>query len=862
MNDLQSQDLFANRRLRVYIKIGDKQCAKGKEWCALHDGDIVSWQRYSYSLVTGNQVGGPRPGRMDRIAFGIIDMPDSQANEDMLRTAVAPVEAWEDAEQTRPDKTRWRARAGNIDTAAIATKAGDATLEARWRAKGESVEPVVVADFEATDIRDATKLTFTAVARVEDLNAVSTGSYTVGSDGGDDYSSWENAIADMANLTGDLTFTQTSDLTATAAALATENIGAYKLTFTVGDDNWHYGNSLRGYAITHTHDGQVFDLRIDGSGGTVEICRLRFVGDFTPTGYRSAILFPLTSGSVTADINHVFIDGNGKYGHGISIADAQVTGNIWGCVVHGCLYSASSTGISLGTVAAASIIEDCTAYGCDNGISAGNNAITVRRCAAYGNGSNDFYAIASATGYSNYSDDASADDANWATGSGNGTGGDPATDFDSVDSDRPDFLRPAAGRVLSSPSNTTRLASNTTDISGRAWAMYGDWIGARARPLSPEVPGGTEWKTNNSQKAIAVKLPFEGVIIDRAKCPIVLTEEMLSTEDKTKLFSNCQDDGLDIVVTTTNGIELPTQIEYINVGNEKLVLWFRADILDADQDNDFLIQFKGEGRTISFRQVWADYNDSGVDHSLVLLMSDNVNDSSPSANHGTFSGTAAVSYVDGDYGRAIDLDGIDQHVSVPHAANLAGGDGVDDNPLTIFSRVNMDDAVHFWVVGKGETNATVDYALGTQIGPVPLIICSDGAWGNFIRVIGDDPSALAGSEVTFCGTYDAGGSEAGQQIFYNGSNATTAQQNGGVYAAMDGDNDILMVGAAYYNLGVNYADGKFAHLRIIQLDIGNKAVALHQQNEMAPEGFAMAGGVVDISSNTCQARRLEKMGRL
>jgi hypothetical protein len=324
---------------------------------------------------------------------------------------------------------------------------------------------------------------------------------------------------------------------------------------------------------------------------------------------------------------------------------------------------------------------------------------------------------------------------------------------------------------------------------------------------------------------------------------------MLAAADLTHIFANAESDGSDIVVSTASGTELPVEVVDWDTSNSEFEIWFRADTLDADGDNSFLIQYGGNGSSLASTQVWADYNGSGTDWSLVMHFQNNCNDSSPSANNGTFSGTAAVSYVDGDYGRAIDLDGIDQHVQVPHAANLAGGDGVDDNPLTMLFRITADDWTYFRAVSKGIANGTRDYIMGSNSGDFLSLLVTDGGAANREgRQYGSALTTDQGSEHCYASRYTGvgGGSAAnGISVLRDAIVVDDTDASAGSYAAMNGDSDVLAIG----RYDTSYADGKIAHVRLIQLDLGNQAVALHQQNEMSPEGFAMAGSYGETPAN-------------
>jgi len=101
--------------------------------------------------------------------------------------------------------------------------------------------------------------------------AVTSGSYTVGSS--DDYATWALAMADIANLTADLTFTQRTAVTDTGGSAITEDKGAFTLTITSNAST--KGDPTKGHLTSVDHGSSQFDFAMGGSG-TLDISNLFF----------------------------------------------------------------------------------------------------------------------------------------------------------------------------------------------------------------------------------------------------------------------------------------------------------------------------------------------------------------------------------------------------------------------------------------------------------------------------------------------------------------------------------------------------------------------------------------------------------
>jgi hypothetical protein len=119
----------------------------------------------------------------------------------------------------------------------------------------------------------------------------------------------------------------------------------------------------------------------------------------------------------------------------------------------------------------------------------GNETITAENNLGFDTATNDdFRAHSGATGRNNYSGDGSAADAEWSSGSENGTGVTPATDLMSTtDTDGDNWLLPPTGSVLAGAGVdvTAHFSTYVNGVTIRATAVD---VGAKG--LAPSAGGG------------------------------------------------------------------------------------------------------------------------------------------------------------------------------------------------------------------------------------------------------------------------------------------------------------------------------------------------------------------------------------
>lgn len=818
------QDPNIKNLLRAYVKIGDKQCAPGKEWASLRHGMVICWQRLQRTVLTGKQVSGPEPGRMDKIAFGILEMDDTLENENRLKYACEVAEVW--VKENERDKEKWRARRGYVDTLEIATKIGDAKIDTDWKAEAKSVEPKYVPAFApATDVKESSASTFEA--SIIDRNAVSTGSFTVGSGG--DYSTWALAYADIANLTGNLTFTQIADVTEVAAATITENLGGFTFACTVGDGNWHYANTARGYLTTISHAGHGIDLQCEG-WGVVEISRLRLkrTTASTTADYGMLNVDAVTDGW-SGSIHHCVLDCGNVQTMCIRINDGDPCLNIYTNKCYGGLAAAGTTqGIGVPAGSAGSTYENNTCTGLDFGLNLGDQGGTVQRNACYANTA-DFANTANATGYSNASDDATAADANWTPwSSDNISGRDPAVDFDSTTTDSPMYLRPVHGGGLQNPANTTYLAANTTDLAGRPWATYGDWIGARVGLPAPTLPSGSSYRVSGSTVAVAVQRVFESSHADDSNVPLIITEGSADFGAAgSHWWGTVQADGNDIVASSRTGTAYPTRVIAINTTARTMIVAVKLPAIDADADTDLLLQCGGTGPDST--AVFAGCYAGNADYEIVWPFQETAgavaSDFGPNGYNGAIVG-AAVNQA-GIFGRSYDFEATD---AADLVSNAAAGNFEYTQALSVLGWVKRESGgfhviLSRWNVADSRgwawsfNGATHVQSFSRCNGAAPRMIA-----GGTVQIL------LASGWTHLAMISNASSLVSGVSGYVNGANDAVSSVDNDLAGNTVLVADPFYVGARANNDG--WFDGLLEFIRVVKAELSRPQIGTHYSDEV------------------------------
>ena len=320
---------------------------------------------------------------------------------------------------------------------------------------------------DASCIKDSQLITPTR-SLIDDVGQITSGDYTVGSDGGDDYPTYGGAgglFAAFGNLTGNLTGALNSAITETASAQATISLGGNTLEF--NSNSAHGGDPTAGYLISCNFTASnYFDFQQEGAG-TTNILGYRIKWTGTANAGNNIIIIAAIGTACTINIYDLMFDGDSKSNAGIYVFDDTPILNIYNNVIwdngsHGLIVQSAKGNAS-------NLYENNVFYANGGyGVEHVNNGGTFRNNAAYGNTSGDFNRIGNATGNNNVSSDATAADGNWSSGSNNQTNNTVGNDVESTTDTESDFFDITPSGALDGAGTANGIAARTTGIRGRA----------------------------------------------------------------------------------------------------------------------------------------------------------------------------------------------------------------------------------------------------------------------------------------------------------------------------------------------------------------------------------------------------------
>jgi len=453
--------------VHAIFKRGDKITAPGKEYLGIKDGMLVTWH--------DPDVYDPKfSAWMQRVFFCV------KLKRDLLPKLIAGVQESQNAADGAVDKKTYLARMAAIDIAEVERVAGISGLSADMA----SAEIIPELDLTAGSEK-LIKVPTLQAPTVRDVMSVSSGAYGVGS--GDDYSDWISARADIANLTNDLSFTQSSAFTLNGGSNISESLNGHALTF--DSDTPPAGDPTSGLITSIDYEGYLFGDFQEGAGETVYegLYWKRILAGSNEDA--SCITTSSVSTGFDLVIRKCMIDGNGHIGCGVRAADADVTHYIYNNVIwsfDGA--SGDAYGLHLDALHSSSVIENNTIYSIGGtssaGIDAENNACTIRNNAVY-DCTSCFLAVGSATGNNNAASDTTGEDGDFSSGSGNQSSRSAATDFESTTDTVAAFLNIASGGGLKYAGNATILGGNTTGIRGNTRPVSGENPSIGAAEVNP-----------------------------------------------------------------------------------------------------------------------------------------------------------------------------------------------------------------------------------------------------------------------------------------------------------------------------------------------------------------------------------------
>jgi len=460
-------------------KVGDKRTASGKEHMGVRDGMIIEvidpeeWPQ-----------GEPVISNFMQKAFCIIKHNRSWKQD--LRDA-----ATDSGNSNNPQS--YKVKRKKIDFNEIGNTIGDTALD--WKLRCDSLVMIDGTNFDKKILKNTAVIDRPLNYICYDYNAITSGSATVGSGG--TYATFAIALADLGNLTGDVTFTQITDATETATAGISEDLGGYTLTITSSTD--HQGSYNNGLLLTMQHNVHMFLLGQEGNG-VVDLCCLKTIRTVAPNSSSRAFVLAanISAGVQTIRIYNNIHNGD-QGGHMFSSTDDTPTIYMYDNIS---LAGYSGVSVDLNDGNANSVYENNSFYNHTvAGIKAndGAGAFGVYRNNICIDNFADFSGIsAGATGVNNISGDATADDGGWSTGSNNLTGLSASSQWVSVVvSDGDSYLKPVANSSAALSGTTPSYA--TTLINGVVWTSE---IGAKSKVVSSSNKNFSKYSNPTYKNAI------------------------------------------------------------------------------------------------------------------------------------------------------------------------------------------------------------------------------------------------------------------------------------------------------------------------------------------------------------------------
>jgi len=427
--------------LIAFFKVGDQETSAGKEHFGMKDGMLICF-------IDPNEW-DPEIIEETTAIFFAAKVPFAW-KADLVDGCLAN----EKVETANP--LTFRARKKMVTFSEIETATGITNLETELRGKN-SVPIVDLTAESSTLLKDSTTLNPAAL----DVNAITAGAANIGS--GEVYLTLAQAIADIGNLTANLTLIITSDITETAAATATEDLGGFTLRITSSMP--HNGDPTKGWTITWNHDATDVSNQMEGAG-IVEFDSFSVVATATVNADTHKFFGTDTvTVAHTFKIHDIFPDISGAtLGQFADLGDDTTVIQMWNIAGTG----GNNAFVKRRNGNGNDFLENITVIDAAwNGISMLNAGGTVQNCVVTGSGNDDFADIGSATGINNRDADGTAADVNWDTAANNGTVT-AANEFMSQSMASKNFARAKTGGTLDSGGVAVSIGDNTTGIRGNA----------------------------------------------------------------------------------------------------------------------------------------------------------------------------------------------------------------------------------------------------------------------------------------------------------------------------------------------------------------------------------------------------------
>lgn len=259
-------------------------------------------------------------------------------------------------------------------------------------------------------------------------------------------------------LTGAVNHIQISSTIETGIALITESLdgNAYAIT----SDNPHYGDPTAGYTVTGNVGGaSIIELAMEGPGNVV-VEHLHLIKGTQDGGWVS-IFVRNVDAACSITVRNNLLNGDDRATFGILLSDATPVISIYNNVIwdHG-------DGLKTSAANANNLIENNIAASCTKNYDLNGQSGAWTNNAGVTDITSNFLNMGSATGNNNASDDATAGDGNWSSGSNNQINITLANEFVSTTDTDADFFKAKNDGVCWDGGTAPTIAADTLGIRG------------------------------------------------------------------------------------------------------------------------------------------------------------------------------------------------------------------------------------------------------------------------------------------------------------------------------------------------------------------------------------------------------------
>ena len=320
------------------------------------------------------------------------------------------------------------------------------------------------------------------------------------------------------------------------------------------------------------------------------------------------------------------------------------------------------------------------------------------------------------------------------------------------------------------------------------------------------------------------------ITIDHTKVAVTLTDfpVLISLSTDTELAGNAQDDGDDILFTTTDGVtKINHEIETFNGTSGQLVAWVKVPGLSSSADTDIYMYYgnSGAGNQENATFVW-DSNYQMVQHLEETTGGANaIQDSTSNTNHGTDNNSLTLNAA-GKINGADGFDGSDDYISVADSNSL---DITGNITLEAWINPTTKDANHRRILVKSHSSWAEPYYMYS------LWIHNDGLGFGFYdgasRHWATKGAIATGSWQYVAATHNG----THQEWFINGSSVGTAN----VTAAIAANSEPLLIGKAL--AATTLFHGTIDEVRISDTARSSGWILTSYNNQSSPSGFYTLG---------------------